>query len=93
LRDEAPPVRFFLCFKSILSYFGLKVQQALQFFHASNHSCGERRQPVRPHTYAVPKVLLNVGGKSIIGHILDRVIENGFDEATILYGCLGNEGM
>ena len=44
---------------------------------------------LRPHTYTLPKVLLNVGGKPIIGHILDRVIDNGFDEATIVIGYLG----
>ncbi|MBI3005223.1 MAG: NTP transferase domain-containing protein [Ignavibacteriales bacterium] len=44
---------------------------------------------LRPHTYTVPKVLLNVGGKPIIGHILDKVIENGFTEATIIVGYLG----
>ncbi|MBI3586504.1 MAG: NTP transferase domain-containing protein [Ignavibacteriales bacterium] len=46
---------------------------------------------LRPHTYTVPKVLLNVGGKPIIGHIMDRVIENGFDEATIVIGYLGEK--
>ncbi|MEX1275669.1 MAG: sugar phosphate nucleotidyltransferase, partial [Bacteroidota bacterium] len=46
---------------------------------------------LRPHTYTVPKVLLNVGGKPIIGHIMDRVIENGFDEATIIIGYLGEK--
>lgn len=46
---------------------------------------------LRPHTYTIPKVLLNVGGKPIIGHILDRVIENGFDEATIVVGYLGDK--
>jgi glucose-1-phosphate thymidylyltransferase len=46
---------------------------------------------LRPHTFTVPKVLLNVGGKPIIGHILDRVIENGFDEATIVIGYLGEK--
>ncbi len=44
---------------------------------------------LRPHTYSVPKVLLNVAGKPIIGHILDKVIENGFTEATIIIGYLG----
>jgi glucose-1-phosphate thymidylyltransferase len=44
---------------------------------------------LRPHTYSVPKVLLNVAGKPIIGHILDKVIENGFTEATIVIGYLG----
>jgi glucose-1-phosphate thymidylyltransferase len=34
-------------------------------------------------------VLLNVAGKPIIGHILDKIIEAGFDEATIIVGYLG----
>lgn len=46
---------------------------------------------LRPHTYTVPKVLLNVAGKPIIGHIMDRVIEHGFDEATIIVGYLGDK--
>jgi glucose-1-phosphate thymidylyltransferase len=45
---------------------------------------------LRPHTYTVPKVLLNVGGKPIIGHILDDIIESGFTEATIIIGYLGD---
>jgi glucose-1-phosphate thymidylyltransferase len=45
---------------------------------------------LRPHTYTVPKVLLNVAGKPIIGHILDKIIEAGFDEATIVIGYLGD---
>jgi glucose-1-phosphate thymidylyltransferase len=44
---------------------------------------------LRPHTYTVPKVLLNVAGKPIIGHILDKIIEAGFTEATIVIGYLG----
>ena len=44
---------------------------------------------LRPHTYSIPKVLLNVAGKPIIGHILDKIIEVGFDEATIVVGYLG----
>jgi glucose-1-phosphate thymidylyltransferase len=46
---------------------------------------------LRPHTYTVPKVLLNVAGKPIIGHIMDKIIENGFDEATIVVGYLGEK--
>jgi glucose-1-phosphate thymidylyltransferase len=45
---------------------------------------------LRPHTFTVPKVLLNVAGKPIIGHILDKIIEAGFDEATIIIGYLGD---
>ena len=46
---------------------------------------------LRPHTYTLPKVLLNVAGKPIIGHILDKIIEDGFDEATIVVGYLGDK--
>jgi len=44
---------------------------------------------LRPHTFTVPKVLLNVAGKPIIGHILDKIIEAGFNETTIIIGYLG----
>jgi glucose-1-phosphate thymidylyltransferase len=46
---------------------------------------------LRPHTYAIPKVLLNVAGKPIIGHILDKIIADGFDSATIIVGYLGEK--
>lgn len=46
---------------------------------------------LRPHTYTLPKVLLNVGGKPIIGHILDKIIEDGFDSATIIVGHMGEK--
>jgi glucose-1-phosphate thymidylyltransferase len=45
---------------------------------------------LRPHTYTIPKVLLNVAGKPIIGHILDKIIADGFTEATIIVGYLGD---
>ena len=43
---------------------------------------------LRPHTYTIPKVLLNVAGKPIIGHIMDKIIAGGFDAATIVVGYL-----
>lgn len=46
---------------------------------------------LRPHTYTLPKVLLNVAGQPIIGHILDKIIADGFDEATIIVGYLGDQ--
>jgi len=46
---------------------------------------------LRPHTYTLPKVLLNVAGKPIIAHILDKVTEDGFDEATIIVGYMGDK--
>jgi glucose-1-phosphate thymidylyltransferase len=46
---------------------------------------------LRPHTFTQPKVLLNVAGKPIIGHILDKIIRDGFQEATIIVGYLGDK--
>lgn len=46
---------------------------------------------LRPHTYTIPKVLLNVAGKPIIGHLLDRLIESGFNEVTVVVGYLGDK--
>ncbi|NTW83726.1 MAG: NTP transferase domain-containing protein [Chlorobiaceae bacterium] len=45
---------------------------------------------LRPHTFSHPKVMLNVAGKPIIGHIMDKLIEAGIDEAIIIVGYLGN---
>ena len=44
---------------------------------------------LRPHTYTLPKVLLNVGGKPILGHILDKLIEQNIKKATIITGYMG----
>ena len=44
---------------------------------------------LRPHTYTLPKVLLNVAGKPIIGHIMDKLIDEKFTEVTIIVGYLG----
>jgi glucose-1-phosphate thymidylyltransferase len=46
---------------------------------------------LRPHTYTLPKVLLNVAGKPILGHIMDQIIRDGFTEATIIVGYLGDQ--
>ncbi len=46
---------------------------------------------LKPHTYSLPKVLLNVGGKPIIGHILDRLIEEKIFKATFIIGYLGEQ--
>lgn len=46
---------------------------------------------LRPHTYTLPKVLLNVAGKPIIGHILDKIIADGIRKATIVVGYLGDQ--
>ena len=45
---------------------------------------------LRPHTYTLPKVLLNVAGKPILGHILDALKAHEIDEATIIVGYMGD---
>ncbi len=45
---------------------------------------------LRPHTFSLPKVLLNVAGKPILAHILDQVIDDGVTSATIIVGYLGD---
>ncbi len=45
---------------------------------------------LRPHTYTLPKVLLNVAGKPILGHILDKLLEEGITSATIIVGYMGD---
>ncbi|MBX3042940.1 MAG: NTP transferase domain-containing protein [Candidatus Kapabacteria bacterium] len=44
---------------------------------------------LRPHTYSLPKVLLNVAGKPILGHILDALLEQSINKATIITGYMG----
>ncbi len=45
---------------------------------------------LRPHTFSQPKVLLNVAGKPIIGHIMDKLIASGIEEAVVIVGYLGD---
>jgi len=45
---------------------------------------------LRPHTFTRPKVLLNVAGKPILGHILDHLVASGIDHVTLVVGAMGN---
>ncbi|HKB84688.1 MAG TPA: sugar phosphate nucleotidyltransferase [Ignavibacteriaceae bacterium] len=44
---------------------------------------------LKPHTFSTPKVLLNVGGKPILGHILDKLLAEGLTKSTFIIGYLG----
>jgi glucose-1-phosphate thymidylyltransferase len=46
---------------------------------------------LRPHTYTLPKVLLNVAGKPILAHILDKIIAEGMTVATIIVGHMSDQ--
>lgn len=44
---------------------------------------------LRPHTHTVPKPLLKVAGKAILGHILDDVVHLGINEVVLIVGYRG----
>jgi glucose-1-phosphate thymidylyltransferase len=44
---------------------------------------------LRPFTHTLPKVLVNVAGKPILGHILDALEHHGVTSATIITGYKG----
>jgi len=46
---------------------------------------------LKPHTFSTPKVLLNVGGKPILGHILDHMVDTNILKATFIVGYLGEK--
>ncbi len=45
---------------------------------------------LRPHTHTQAKVLLQVAGKEILGHILDELVELGIESVTFIVGYLGD---
>ncbi|KAF0139072.1 MAG: nucleotidyl transferase [Stygiobacter sp.] len=46
---------------------------------------------LKPHTFSLPKVLLNVGGKPILGHIIDKLLSEQITKATFVVGYLGEK--
>jgi glucose-1-phosphate thymidylyltransferase len=46
---------------------------------------------LRPHTYSLPKALLRVGDKPIIGHILDKLVPLNIDRLILIIGYLGGK--
>jgi len=46
---------------------------------------------LKPHTHTTPKVLLNVGGKPMLGHILDKLLEEGVHKISFVIGHLGDQ--
>ncbi len=45
---------------------------------------------LRPFTHTLPKVLVNVAGKPILGHILDALVDQDVDDVTIITGYKGD---
>lgn len=46
---------------------------------------------LKPHTFSLPKVLLNVGGKPILGHIIDKLLAENITKSTFVVGYLGEK--
>ena len=46
---------------------------------------------LRPHTYTRPKPLVNVAGKPVLGHILDRLKGLDVEEIIFIVGYLGEQ--
>jgi len=46
---------------------------------------------LRPHTYTKPKPLINVAGKAVLGHILDKFAGLNVEEFIIVHGYLGEQ--
>ncbi|MCR4407395.1 MAG: sugar phosphate nucleotidyltransferase [Anaerolineae bacterium] len=46
---------------------------------------------LRPHTYTKPKPLLNVAGKPVLGHILDKFTGLSVEEVIFITGWLGDQ--
>lgn len=46
---------------------------------------------MRPHTWTRPKVLIDVAGKPMLGHVLDQFVDVGIDEVIYITGWLGDQ--
>ncbi|AIZ62938.1 glucose-1-phosphate thymidylyltransferase [Hymenobacter sp. DG25B] len=46
---------------------------------------------LRPHTHTQPKSLVPVAGNTILGHIIDRLRDAGFEEFVFIIGYLGEK--
>jgi glucose-1-phosphate thymidylyltransferase len=45
---------------------------------------------LRPQTHTVPKALINVAGKPILGHIVDTLLEQGISRIVVVVGYMGD---
>lgn len=59
-------------------------------FKAVIPAAGEGRR-LKPHTYTTPKVMLQVAGKPIIGHLMDRLLQAGPSEVIVVVGNQGDQ--
>ncbi len=53
-------------------------------------AAGEGRR-LRPHTHSLPKALLQVAGKPILGHIMDGIMGLDLEEVILVVGTMGEK--
>ncbi len=41
---------------------------------------------LRPHTLVVPKVMINMAGKPLLGHVIDAIVEVGVTQLSVIVG-------
>ncbi|MCS7072832.1 MAG: sugar phosphate nucleotidyltransferase [Bacteroidia bacterium] len=46
---------------------------------------------LRPHTHTQPKPLIPIAGKPILGHLVERLLENGIEEYIFVVGYMGEK--
>lgn len=46
---------------------------------------------MRPHTWSRPKVLIDVAGKPVLGHVLDQFADIELDEVIFITGWMGDQ--
>jgi dTDP-glucose pyrophosphorylase len=46
---------------------------------------------LRPHTYTTPKPLLKIGGKPMVQHLIERLVESGFQEIFLSVNYLAEK--
>ncbi len=45
---------------------------------------------LRPHTHTIPKALVQVAGKPILGHIIDQLVPLGITDVVLVTGYMGD---
>jgi glucose-1-phosphate cytidylyltransferase len=53
--------------------------------------CGGRGTRLQEHTHAIPKALVEIGGRPIVWHVIQLYITQGFRDVLLLTGYLGDQ--
>ncbi len=53
--------------------------------------CGGRGTRLQEHTHAIPKALVEIGGRPIVWHVIQLYVTQGFRDVLLLTGYLGDQ--